>query len=61
LTAAEQELPIFSATILDFEMIVEGIYILPKETLLHFGYAGIVLAYCRLHIDSFSFMDAPKR
>jgi hypothetical protein len=44
LTAAEEVLPIFSATILDFEMIVEGItYYYLKKTILRFGYAGIVL------------------
>jgi hypothetical protein len=43
LTAAEEVLPIFSATILDFEMIIEGIIYYLKETILRFGYAGIVL------------------
>jgi hypothetical protein len=38
LTAAEEVLPIFSATILDFEMSVEGTYIYLKETILHFAY-----------------------
>jgi hypothetical protein len=42
LTVAEEVLPIFSATILDFEMAVEGTYIYLKVTIL---YSLIVLVH----------------